>query len=118
MAMLMWGAMASAQDTESGTGDSGSVDIGIVGAFDYLAMAAIAAPIVLALVEAAKGAGLPSKWAAFAAIGFGVVITFLLVAADSGITSENWAEAILAGILGGLSAAGLYSGTQAVRRSP
>jgi hypothetical protein len=71
--------------------------------------AAATVPIILALVQMVKMTGwLDAKYAPFLSIGFGILIAFLL-AHDSRDMSAN----ILAGILFGLAASGLYSGMQA-----
>jgi hypothetical protein len=68
--------------------------------------AAATVPIIVALTQIVKMAGwLPDKFAPFASIGFGILIAFLL-AHDSRDYSAN----VLAGILFGLAASGLYSG--------
>jgi hypothetical protein len=68
--------------------------------------AAATVPIVIALTQMFKMTGwLPEKFAPFASIAFGILISFLL-AHDKQDMSAN----ILAGILFGLAASGLYSG--------
>lgn len=68
--------------------------------------AAATVPIILALVQMIKMTGwLDAKYAPFVSIGFGILISFLL-AHDS----RDWSANILAGILFGLAASGLYSG--------
>lgn len=61
---------------------------------------------VMALVEAIKHAGLPSRWAPLAALGAGIVVGlgyWLAFGGDAG-------ELIWSGILAAIGAAGLYSG--------
>ena len=71
--------------------------------------AAATVPIILALVQMVKLTGwVQDKYAPFLSIGFGILIAFLL-AHDSRDMSAN----ILAGILFGLAASGLYSGLRA-----
>jgi Bacteriophage A118-like holin, Hol118 len=71
--------------------------------------AAATVPIILALVQMVKLTGwVQDKYAPFISILFGILISFLL-AHDSRDMSAN----ILAGILFGLAASGLYSGMQA-----
>ena len=71
--------------------------------------AAATVPIILALVQMVKLTGwVQDKYAPFLSIGFGILISFLL-AHDTGDMSAN----ILAGILFGLAASGLYSGLRA-----
>ena len=71
--------------------------------------AAATVPIILALVQMVKMTGwVKDKYSPFLSILFGIIISFLL-AHDTGDMSAN----ILAGILFGLAASGLYSGMQA-----
>lgn len=71
--------------------------------------AAATVPIILALVQMVKMTGwVQDKYAPFLSIGFGILIAFLL-AHDTQDMSAN----ILAGILFGLAASGLYSGLRA-----
>jgi hypothetical protein len=66
-------------------------------------------PIVIALTQIVKmGGWINDKYMPFVSIVFGVLISFLF-AHDSGDFSAN----ILAGILFGLAASGLYSGLKA-----
>lgn len=69
----------------------------------------IAVIIIVGVTEAVKRTGrLTSQWSAVFAIVLGVVImTF------SG-GDATWTDKILEGIVAGLTAAGLYSGTKAV----
>src|SRR6476646_5112217 len=68
--------------------------------------AAATVPIIVALTQIVKMTGkIQDKYAPFVSIGFGILISFLL-AHDSRDYSAN----ILAGILFGLAASGLYSG--------
>lgn len=65
---------------------------------------------VMALVEAIKRAGLPSRWAPLAALGAGIVVGlgyWLAFGGDAG-------ELIWSGILAAIGAAGLYSGGKAI----
>ena len=63
-------------------------------------------PVIIALVQVAKGLGLASKWAPVLAILLGVGL-LALVELSLPVT-------IIGGILAGLSASGLYSGTKSV----
>ena len=69
-------------------------------------------PVILGLVQAAKIAGLNTRFAPLLSIALGVVGAFVVQwsLADAGV-------AIIQGIIGGLSAAGLWSGTRAVLAS-
>lgn len=65
---------------------------------------------VMALVEAIKHAGLPSRWAPLAALGAGIVVGlgyWLAFGGDAG-------ELIWSGILAAIGAAGLYSGGKSI----
>lgn len=78
-----------------------------------LTMVAALTPIVMALIEIAKHAGLPSRWAGAAAAVFGVVLAALYaLASESTIGPALWA-----GLIAGLTAAGVYSGQKAARES-
>lgn len=71
--------------------------------------AAATVPIIVALTQVVKMTGIiPDKYAPFVSIALGILISFLL-AHDTHDMSAN----ILAGILFGLAASGLYSGMQA-----
>lgn len=62
---------------------------------------------IIGLTEASKRSGLSSKWAPLVSIALGIGFNF---AFGEGEVSEL----LLEGIMLGLSAAGLYSGTKAV----
>lgn len=64
----------------------------------------ILVPVVLGLTQAVKVAGLDSRWAPLLAIIFGVCGAFL-IAGVSGV-------AFIGGVVAGLTAAGLWSGTK------
>lgn len=71
--------------------------------------AAATVPIILALTQMVKMIGIiPDKFAPFLSIGFGILISFLLAHEQ-----RDFSANILAGILFGLAASGLYSGVQA-----
>ena len=63
-------------------------------------------PVILGLVEVLKYSGLPTKYAPLASLILGVVYGLTMV-------SQDVSGAIL-GIVAGLSASGLFSGTKAV----
>jgi 4-amino-4-deoxy-L-arabinose transferase-like glycosyltransferase len=73
------------------------------------------AAVIVALVELMKAQGLPSRYAAPVAVGLGVLFAVCAKVAAGNPEFASWVEAILVGILAGLSASGLYSGTRAVR---
>lgn len=76
---------------------------------------AAAVPLIVALVEAAKQAGLPARWAALLAVVLGLLLSLGFQAAGGTSDSRGWADATLAGLALGLSAAGLYSGARATQ---
>lgn len=66
-------------------------------------------PATMGLVDVAKRAGLPSKYAPILSLGIGVAL---------GIATslDNLQKGIITGIAIGLSASGLYSGTKALTK--
>lgn len=70
-----------------------------------IALAVILIPIILGVVEAIKRIGVPSNYSALVAVVVGVGVSVLL----SGVTVIS----IFVGVLLGLSASGLWSGTKA-----
>ena len=60
-------------------------------------------PVILALVQGAKQAGLPTKWAPLLSLVLGV----------GGVWAISGGFDLITGIVVGLSAAGLWSGTRA-----
>jgi hypothetical protein len=75
----------------------------------------LALPLTLGIVELLKGAGLPARWAGIAALLVGSVagVTVRL----AGVGDGTLALAALTGVVAGLSAAGVWSGTKAARQS-
>jgi hypothetical protein len=71
-----------------------------------------ASGVIVALVEGAKRAGLPVRWAPALAVLFGLACGLLAQAAAVAPRVHMWYEAAGAGIALGLSAAGLYSGAK------
>lgn len=63
-------------------------------------------PLIVALVQVAKSLGLASKWAPVLSILLGVGLLALV--------ADTLPVTIIGGILAGLSASGLYSGTKTV----
>lgn len=63
---------------------------------------------IMGIIEAAKRSGMPSKWAPLLSIALGLGGSFAF-GGDGELPTT-----ILEGIILGLSAAGLYSGTKAV----
>lgn len=61
-------------------------------------------PLITALVQVAKQSGLSSKYAPYLSISLGIILSTLVVPETKDI--------ILGGLVLGLSASGLYSGTK------
>lgn len=77
-------------------------------AFTFLTPVHLAlVPIVIGLVEAIKKVGLPDRWAPIVSIALGLGGAWLIGGTALAI--------VLSGLVIGLSASGLYSGTSAVR---
>jgi len=72
--------------------------------FEFSPLAIAAVPVALGLVSVARGFGLPSKLAPGLSLLVGVVLVFL--------TGTPWQASIIQGILVGLSASGLWSGSR------
>jgi hypothetical protein len=70
------------------------------------------APVIVGLVEVLKAIGLPSRWAPVAAIGCGIAICAGAALASGSEAGARWFEAGLSGIVAGLAASGLYSGSK------
>ena len=58
-------------------------------------------PVIMGIVEAAKRAGLPSKFCPLLAILLGIGFSFL-------IPATSWAENLISGVAAGLVSVGLY----------
>ncbi len=70
------------------------------------------AALIVALVELLKRSiGLPSRYAGLVAVAFGILLGIALKLDSPG--AGSWLQMLLTGLLSGLSAAGLYSGTKA-----
>ena len=67
------------------------------------------AGIVTGLVQVAKTAGLQDRWAPLASVLLGLALGLFYVAA----AAVTWPVGVLGGIVAGLTASGLYSGTRA-----
>jgi hypothetical protein len=76
--------------------------------FDFASLELVAVvPVIVAIVQALKMVGLPSKFAPLVSIGVGILVAFLF-----GGNLETAGHTLLAGVLYGLSSSGLYSGTK------
>lgn len=82
---------------------------------DFLVFGVSAVALVMALVQMLKGAGLSARWAPLASIGLG-----LLLSGGNALAQilpwfgQAWQVAIM-GLVVGLAASGVYSGTKALR---
>ncbi len=73
-----------------------------------------AVPLIVALTQLAKQLGLSPRWAALLAVCLGLVASVGYQAVGSGgVEARAWADAVVAGLALGLSAAGLYSAARA-----
>ena len=71
----------------------------------------VAIPVINGLIEVAKMAGLAKRYCPLLAVGLGI----LLSAGIKG-PQETWVQAVIDGVIIGLSAVGLYSGGRTVIR--
>jgi len=79
-----------------------------MGSFEELTVGAVAVvPVIVAVVQALKMLNIPNKYSPILSIGVGVIVGFLFRHESQDIT-----QTILAGVLYGLSASGLYSGVK------
>lgn len=67
----------------------------------------IAVPVIMAIVSGIKGLGLPSKYAFLVSMALGAVGFYFL--ADGAVGPR-----LFEGVVAGLSASGLYSGSKAI----
>ena len=76
--------------------------------FEQLTVGAVAVvPVIVALVQALKMLNIPNKYSPILSIVVGVIVAFLFRH-----ESQDMTQTILAGVLYGLSASGLYSGVK------
>ena len=66
----------------------------------------IVIPIIIAVVELAKGLGLPKKFSAIVSVVVGILIGIFY------LTPMDIKQGVLEGVIYGLTAAGLYSGAK------
>jgi len=81
---------------------------------DVLALGGISA-VIVGLVEIVKRVGMPSKFAGLLAVFLGILAVLSLSLSQGQI---QWYESIRDGIILGLTAAGVYSGTKAIIFNP
>ncbi|MGE8203663.1 hypothetical protein ACQKP0_03800 [Heyndrickxia sp. NPDC080065] len=67
-------------------------------------------PLIMGIVELFKRAGLPNKYSPFVAVILGLLFGFFYIA-------DNVKEGIIVGLMFGLSASGLYSGSKNLTKS-
>ncbi len=73
-----------------------------------------ASGVIVALVEGAKRLGLPARYAPLVAVALGLACGLVAYLVRVVPSLGGWAEAAGGGIVLGLVAAGLYSGTKSV----
>jgi len=73
-------------------------------------------PLITGFVEALKRAGLPSRYAALAALASGVAISVGAYVAN-GVGAHDLYDAALQGVAFGLASAGLYSVARSAERT-
>ena len=66
-------------------------------------------PATMGLVEVAKSAGLPGKYAPIVSLAIGIALGI-------GTSLDNIGKGVIVGVAVGLSASGLYSGTKALTK--
>jgi len=83
---------------------------------DTLIVGGVAASvIIIGLVEVAKRSGMPVKWAPLLSLCLGIVVAVAYGLLNQ-VTGSAWLDLVGLGILAGLSACGIYSGTKATLR--
>lgn len=82
---------------------------------DFVVFGIPAAVLIVVLVELFKQWGLQSRWAVVAAIMVGILLSVSNYLATIVPGFETWYEVVFAGVIAGLTAAGLYSGQKALR---
>lgn len=88
---------------------------------DSTAVAAVAAvPLIVAIVEAIKRT-IPGfnadRWGALTAVAVGVALSLAYEVPSLDAPFPTWRDAVVAGVVLGLAASGLYSGYKAARGS-
>ena len=72
--------------------------------FEFSPLIIAIVPVILGLVQVVKSVGLPSKFAPLASLVIGVGLVAL--------TGASWQADIVQGIIAGLAASGLWSGSK------
>ncbi len=77
----------------------------------------VTVPIITALIQIAKGLGLPTQYAALSSLLLGVLLSLAThLATQPPAGTELW-QAALSGLIQGLSASGLYSAASSLTSS-
>lgn len=74
--------------------------------FEFSPLVVAVVPLVVGIVQVVKGVGLDSKYAPIASVVAGVGLIAL--------TGVTWQATIVQGLIAGLAASGLWSGTKSV----
>jgi hypothetical protein len=76
--------------------------------FEALTFGAVAViPIIVAVIQAIKMVGMPNKFSPIASLAVGIIVAFLLRH-----ETQDFSQTLLAGVIYGLGASGLYSGVK------
>lgn len=79
---------------------------------DVIAMQAVIAPMVLLIVQGLKTTGIASKWAPALSMGIGVLFGTVYTLATQPGGVQTVFMGVLAGLMAGLAASGIYSGAK------
>lgn len=82
---------------------------------DFAVFGIPAAVIIVVLVQVFKQYGLQSKWAVLVAMGLGIAFSAAVYLASISVEFAIWFKVVMAGLMTGLAAAGLYGGQKALR---
>jgi hypothetical protein len=81
---------------------------------DQILYGVVAVPAIIGLVQVLKQIGVPSRFSPLSAVAVGVLFALGELYKDR----FSWIQAVVVGVGLGLSAAGLYSGSQALLQKP
>ena len=82
---------------------------------DFAVFGIPAAVIIVVLVQVFKQYGLQSKWAVLVAMALGIGLSVCIYLASISVQFAVWFKVVMAGLMTGLAAAGLYGGQKALR---
>lgn len=82
---------------------------------DFAVFGIPAAVVIVVLVQVFKQYGLQSKWAVLVAMGLGIGLSVCIYLASISVQFAVWFKVVMAGLMTGLAAAGLYGGQKALR---